>query len=364
MLQQARHLRKRGHKVNVYAPVIYWDKCFPELLKEIAPERIVPHLPFPLPFRDSLGMIAASTLPLGLRKMKDCDVMLCQSQPAMWMGYRVHLLFNTPYVGYLHQPTTFIHSRPTVASSLSQSKDFLLLEGLMGRFGRPIALRLDYLCHSKAEQLIFNSDYTRKWFESQYGLSGEVCYPAIDYSPFPIMKRKNQIAIVARHYPWKRIDLAFQILSKMKEQPNLVVAGQETAYTRTLKQAAEPLGNRVTFTGFISDRALRRLYAESRAYMQTSICEPFGIVSLEAQGFGCPAVVWGDAGIRETVLDGETGYHAKPYLVDDFSMWLDRIFEDKDMWNIMSQTAKSWASTFTWKAHIDQLESILEEESK
>ncbi len=367
VIEQTRRLRKRGHDVRVLSPIIYKEKSFPKLLKELGAERMVPHFPFPFPFRESSAMIAAAVLPFGIRKAADCDVLLCHSQPSMWLGYRLNALYGLPYVGYLHQLTTFIHPRPTVAGNWNP-RDFLILDTLLGRVGKPIARHLDRLCHLKAAKLLFNSNWTRKLFEDAYGVTGTVCYPAIDSHARAVASvRKNNVVLAARHYPWKRIDLAFMILKRLKSQiPHLLITNRETSHTPSLKKTATALqiDSHVIFTGYVDDDRLAEIYREAKGYIQTSIHEPFGLGPLEAQGYGVPAVVWGDAGAKETVVDGETGFHAIPYDLDDFASKLDFILADQALWSQMSRDAEKWASSFTWDSHIDTVEAALHEAKK
>jgi glycosyltransferase involved in cell wall biosynthesis len=367
-LEQARYLRKRGHVVKVFSPIIYWNKCFPDLLAQIKPERLVPHLPFPFPFREGSSMLASAILPFGIKKVSDCDILLCHSQPSMWLGYRVNKLFGTPYVGYLHQLTSFIHRRPEIAGELASGGDFLLLDGLLGVFGKRIAEHLDKLCHITAARLLFNSHWTKELFQELYGVTGYVCYPGIDTPKTPeVSKRRNELVIASRHYPWKRIDLAFSVLRELQSRtPQLVVTGRETAFTSVLKNAAAKSGlnDHIIFTGYVDDLKLAQLYSGAKAYVQTSIHEPFGLSPLEAQSYSTPAVVWGDAGVKETVQDGETGYHAKPYDVKDFAGKVDILLSDQERWRTMSRNAKVWASRFTWDSHIDLLEGVLDEQRR
>lgn len=313
-------------------------------------------------------MIASAIIPFGIRKLSDCEVLLCHSQPSMWLGYRVNLLLGKPYVGYLHQLTTFIHRRPEMAGGWASAGDFTLLDGLLGVFGRRIARHLDKLCHMRAARLLFNSRWTKRLFEEEYGVSGDVCYPGIDMSLNPAGgKRENRLVIASRHYPWKRIDLAFSILEKIRSKtPELLVTGKETPYTRFLKSAAARSGlkDNIIFKGYVDDMALAEFFSLAKAYIQTSIWEPFGLSPVEAQWYGTPAVVWDDAGVKETVQDGETGFHAKAYDTLDFAQKVDILLSDSERWRRMSRNAKEWASTFNWDSHIDALENVLDEERK
>jgi len=283
VLEQTHRLRERGHEVKLFSPIIRWQRSFPDRLREVHPERIVPPFPFPFPFREASAMLASSVIPFRFKEIADCDVLLCHSQPSMWIGYQINMKFETPYVGYLHQLTTFIHKRPEAAGNWASKGDFLVLDGLLGVFGRRVARQLDRLCHLHANRLIFNSNWTRSLFEKEYGVSGDVCYPA---GPTFVHKhdvsssRSNMIITASRHYPWKRIDIAFQVLKQLdKPVPLLVVAGEFTPHTIILKQIAKNMGltDKVNFTGFISDEELSCLYSSSLAYVQTSIREPFGL---------------------------------------------------------------------------------------
>ena len=123
-LEQARLLRERGHDVEVFSPIIRWDKSFPDLLSEVHPDRIVPPFPLPFPFREASAMLASVVIPFRFRDLADCDILLCHSQPSMFLGYRSKILFGTPYVGYLHQLTTFIHKRPEMAGNWASDANF------------------------------------------------------------------------------------------------------------------------------------------------------------------------------------------------------------------------------------------------
>jgi len=365
-IEQTRRLRKRGHKVKLYAPIIRWDRCFPTALRDAAPTALLKFPPIPF-LRDAGAMIMSSILPVGLRKLSDCDVLLCHSQPSMWIGYRLKRLLGVPFVGYLHQLTTFIHKRPEMTGGWSTKADFALLDSLLGMFGRGLARELDLICHRAADRLIFNSIWTRSLFQKEYGVTGEVCYPGLDASDTARRRdthRDNMVLTASRHYPWKRIDLAFHVLKRLAcERPQLIVVGESTPHTPYLRSVVRSLGldDYVNFTGFITDEMLKQFYGHAAAYVQTSVHEPFGLGPLESQLSGVPAVVWGDAGVRETVLDGETGFHANPYDIQDFADKLGMILTDRELWQRMSRAARIMASTFDWDTHIDLLESVLDE---
>jgi starch synthase len=51
-----------------------------------------------------------------------------------------------------------------------------------------------------------------------------------------------------------------------------------------------------------------QLYSNARVFCCPSVYEPFGIINLEAMACGAPVVASSTGGIKEVVVDGETGY--------------------------------------------------------
>ena len=58
------------------------------------------------------------------------------------------------------------------------------------------------------------------------------------------------------------------------------------------------------------------LYSQAAVFCCPSIYEPFGIINLEAMACGTPVVASAVGGIKEVVVDGETGFLVDPELSD------------------------------------------------
>ena len=206
-----------------------------------------------------------------------------------------------------------------------------------------------------------------KRFVEEYGLSGEVCYPAIGTAGMKTSEsRHDELITACRHYAWKRIDIAIDVLAQLPANVTLEVSSERTPLTSTLERQASALGllDRVRFTGFIENEVLYRHFASSRVYLQPSVEEPFGLSILEAQSLGTPAVAWGDAGGNETVLNGETGYVVAPYDLPEYTNRVRSLVGDDSLWNAMSRNARVWATTFSWEDHLNVLEGVLDAERK
>src|SRR3989344_1368321 len=74
-------LRKRGYYVDLYAPAIDWEKCYPALLKKAKPKPILFSFPDWVPFKDALDMGLSSLLaPILLYKFRKYDNMGARSE--------------------------------------------------------------------------------------------------------------------------------------------------------------------------------------------------------------------------------------------------------------------------------------------
>lgn len=102
----------------------------------------------------------------------------------------------------------------------------------------------------------------------------------------------------------------------------------EPGYARDMQALAQQLGlsERVHFLGEINDQELPKLMAESHALVVPSSYEGFGIVYLEAMGFGVPVVGGQQGGAAEIIAHGENGYlvpSEEPQLLAEFlANWL------------------------------------------
>src|SRR5690606_7621436 len=80
------------------------------------------------------------------------------------------------------------------------------------------------------------------------------------------------------------------------------IAGSGTASMK-LRKMAKP---NIEFLGRVSDEELRRRYSEAQAFIFPAE-EDAGIMPVEAMSCGTPVIAYGRGGVKETVVDGQTG---------------------------------------------------------
>jgi len=370
-------LKKRGHDVVCFSPAVRPDVCYPELIKQIDLKGFIPRVRMKLPLRDFLSLAASSLLaPVVSRRFSEFDAILCHGQPATWIGYQIARRIGKRYFCYLHQPARFLYPRGIdLKVGWKTKKDFALLNDLV-KLGRPFATAFDHVSVVSADSILVNSEWIGSQVRRIYGIPATVCPPGVDMEKFVPAENKSDVTIggvkikapfilsTNRHYPQKGMEFVIEIMPTVLKEcdVNLVLTGDFTNYTPRLMQLAKSLRvrHRVVFTNRVSEKSLIELYQNASVYAYTSPCEDFGLGPLEAMACGTPAVAWDYAGPTETVLDGATGYRAKPYQIDDFAEKVTRLLNNENLNRRMAENAvKHIGERYSWNNHIDILESVI-----
>lgn len=166
----------------------------------------------------------------------------------------------------------------------------------------------------KNVDLITISDDSKSDIE-RYGLtkrSVEVIRSGVDAQLVPGERSVTPlISYVGRLRTYKRVDWLVEAFAEVrKEIPNcrLAIAGAGDDLAR-LKALAARLGvaQSCDFLGFVSDDEKRRLLQSSWLFVSPSSMEGWGISVIEANACGTPSIVFDVPGLREAVVNGESG---------------------------------------------------------
>jgi glycogen(starch) synthase len=113
-----------------------------------------------------------------------------------------------------------------------------------------------------------------------------------------------------------------------------------------------PLRSRVPGArGFVPHDELQHLYARAAVVACPSRREGFGVACLEAMAHGRPVVAGDVGGLRDLVVDGETGYLVRPRDVPALRAALERLVGDRELRRRLGAAGRERARTrFSWES--------------
>jgi glycosyltransferase involved in cell wall biosynthesis len=177
---------------------------------------------------------------------------------------------------------------------------------------------------------IFNSQTTRREVERLAGAGrpavvalpgGDRLRPAVDAAMVQARARAAgpcRLVFVGNVIPRKGLHTLIAALGRLDRSDwRLSAVGSLTvdrAYAAALRRqiARADLGGQVELLGGVTDDELARRLAAGHLLAVPSTSEGFGIVYIEAMGFGLPVIATAAGAAGEIVADGETGYLVPP----------------------------------------------------
>ena len=141
----------------------------------------------------------------------------------------------------------------------------------------------------------------------------------------------------------------------------------------SVKEVRKERDNVIWIEKMLDKKQVIELYSHASVFCCPSIYEPFGIINIEAMACETAVVASAVGGIKEVVVDGETGIlvplkqqDVAPFepvdpekFSKDLAMAVNKVIEDKDMAESMARKGrKRVEETFDWSAIAKQVESL------
>jgi glycosyltransferase involved in cell wall biosynthesis len=163
----------------------------------------------------------------------------------------------------------------------------------------------DWIAAQRVDRYVANSRLTATRIRRYFGRGSTVLYPPVETGRFRAAPVGAHYMVLAELMAHKRIDVAVHAFNALRLPLVVVGDGPEL---RRLRRLAGPT---VTFTGRVSDERVADLLARARALVVTAT-EEFGIAAVEALAAGRPVIAVGHGGVRESVVEGESGTFFEP----------------------------------------------------
>jgi glycosyltransferase involved in cell wall biosynthesis len=156
------------------------------------------------------------------------------------------------------------------------------------------------------DAIITNSNNTHDRLLKYVGLESEVVFPAANTGRFKNLEQGDYFISYARIEPLKRIPLIIDAFAQMPDK-KLIICSTGPLNNWVKEQISSRGLNNIIFEGLVSDERLQELVGGCLAGIYIPIDEDAGISQIEIMAAGKPVIGVNEGGLRETVIDGQTG---------------------------------------------------------
>lgn len=166
----------------------------------------------------------------------------------------------------------------------------------------------------KIEHLITNSKNTQKRIKTYTNRDAAILYPPVDteyFCPGNTLTEKKYFLSFARLSSIKRVDRIVQAFQHMPDKHLIITYGKNDPEKIKIQKLAEWYKN-IEMRESPSDSELRELIRGAEATIYIPVDEDFGMSPVESMSCGTPVIGVNDGGLKETIIDGETGFLINP----------------------------------------------------
>lgn len=187
----------------------------------------------------------------------------------------------------------------------------------------------------------------------------------VRHAPHPESRRtpKASLLYLGRLKRYKGVDLLVRAVAQLAREGlhvDFLVAGAGDGRPELERLVAESgVEDRVIFLGFVDERTKIDLMRTSWVHALTSSKEGWGITVVEAGACGTPSVASDSPGLREAVLDGETGLLVPHGSVDALAAAIRRLVTDAGLRARLGEAARRYAESLSWEATTTAVERVL-----
>jgi glycogen(starch) synthase len=209
-----------------------------------------------------------------------------------------------------------------------------------------------------ATSTIAVSEYTRGQLIERYGADPARVVPVhngVDFSKFSSHAHRDygrgsrNVLFLSRVSRQKGPMFFMQTARKVLDidpSARFVIAGKGELLPECVEYAVRnDMADRVTFTGFIPDSEIQKLYEGCDVYVLPSISEPFGISVLEAMTSGIPTIVSKTTGVGEALSHVLRAHYWDTHEMADQIL---RLLDSKALREELGRNGALEVRKFTW----------------
>ena len=159
----------------------------------------------------------------------------------------------------------------------------------------------DVTASNRVDHFISISRLVQKRIAKYYRRESTIIYPPVNTEKYTLCEKKEGYYFtMSRLVPYKRVKMIVEAF--VKNGKPLIVAGTGSQ----LKEIEQIATDNIRILGYVDDAKVEELMQHARAFIFAAY-EDFGIVPVEAMACGTPVIAYGAGGIKDTLIEGETG---------------------------------------------------------
>jgi glycosyltransferase involved in cell wall biosynthesis len=184
------------------------------------------------------------------------------------------------------------------------------------------------------------------------------------YCPDGSVRREGDLLLYAgRLKRYKRVDAIFEAMKILEDKGRkirLAVVGTGDDMPRLKRRSLKlGLGDRVEFTGFVNENKKIEYMRRAALFVNSSEKEGWGITNVEAAACGTPVVANNAPGLRDSVVDNETGLLYDENDVRSLASSIQKLLDDGRLRERFAISGRAWAEKFSWDASARRVEDWL-----
>jgi glycosyltransferase involved in cell wall biosynthesis len=156
-----------------------------------------------------------------------------------------------------------------------------------------------------------------------------------------------RLLYVGRLKAYKRIELLLDVLTVIPEATLDIAGHGDHGETLDDEISSRGLGARVRVHGYVEDAFKADLYRQAWVHVTASASEGWSLTVMEAALCATPSVALAVGGLRESIVDGQTGLLATD--AADLTSKITRLMADAELRERLGAAARERALTFTWE---------------
>ena len=153
---------------------------------------------------------------------------------------------------------------------------------------------------------------------------------------------------------------AFSLIKKQIPDAKMWVIGDGYMSEELQKHAHKD----IIFYGRVNDELKYELLKKAHLVLVPSIREGWGLVVTESNAMGTPAVAYNVPGLRDSVIDEETGILVKENSPSDLASSAVSLLKDTSRLNRLSSNALSFSKQFNWNNTASEFDKIIKSVSQ